>query len=357
MKHSVKLLKISLIPALFATLLFSCGKGNNNNNNTTPPELTESTNVKGYGIFSKINGIWDGSLTSGTSLPNFPSWVVDFRPISASQVSSKNELDSLNDIFMSLFLVYHNNEYKIGFRNGGGFAGMQRISYMIIDSVNETSTQSYYRFTDIIKGKNRSYTSFDFHNDSLIVKTYTNKNNTLQNPVMHFIWRAKLKDNTSCADAVSHFGFPKKQLVKDFSTTFNGMSESIFYDTQNDPYKEADQPYLGKTTITYSFAPNLTPDYQKKVILIIMTQPLFSGTTYNSQNLKYRSRYVVVPASDPNFVFNYMHPGTYYVYAVYDADGNLTANSGDYISYSNTTFTLGSKQELTKNVQINLAIP
>lgn len=341
---------------LVSLFLFSC-KDKNNNNNTNPPALTDTTNVMGYGIFSKINGIWDGALYSGTSLPNFPSYVVDFRPISASQVSAKNELDSLNDIFMSLFLVRHNNQYKIAFRNGGGFAGMQRISYMIIDSVNETSTQSYYRFTDIIKGKKRSSTSFDFHDDSLIVKTYTNKNNSLENPVMHFIWRAKLKDATTAAPVISHFDFPKKVMVKDFNSTFNGLAESIFYSKINDVYPEEDQPYLGKTTINFTLGGSITPDPNKKVILIIMTQPLFNGNLYNAANLKYRSRYVTVPSNDSNFEFNYMHPGTYYVYGIYDTDGNLSANSGDYISFGNTTFTLYDKGTTSKTVNISFAIP
>ena len=85
----------------------SCKKKPDNPTNQVP-ELTENTAVKGYNIFTKINGIWDGSLASGTSLPNFPSWVVDFRPISASQISAKNELDSLNDIFMSSFNITKN---------------------------------------------------------------------------------------------------------------------------------------------------------------------------------------------------------------------------------------------------------
>lgn len=334
----------------------SCKKKPDNPSNQVP-ELTENTAVKGYNIFTKINGIWDGSLASGTSLPNFPSWVVDFRPISASQISAKNELDSLNDIFMSMFIVLHNNEYKVGFRNGGGFAGMQRISYMVVDSVSETSTVSYYRFSDFVKGKKRAYTSFDFHDDSLIVKTYTNKNNTLDEPVMHFIWRSKLKDNTSFQAAATNFSFPKKTLVKNFSETFKDLLESIYYQTTGDPYPEGEQPYLGISNISYSFSPTITPNPNKNVLLVITTQPLFNGTTFLSQNIKYRSRYVSVPVSDPNFVFNYMHPGTYYLYAICDNDGNLAASSGDYMSLGNTTFTLNSKETISKNVLINFTIP
>lgn len=43
-------------------------------------------------------------MTSPTALGNFNEWVVDFRPISSSQVSAKNELDCINDIFMGFLL-------------------------------------------------------------------------------------------------------------------------------------------------------------------------------------------------------------------------------------------------------------
>ena len=88
-----------------------------------------------------------------------------------------------------------------------------------------------------------------------------------------------------------------------------------------------------------------------------MTQPLFSGAIPNLANLKYRSRYVVLSANDTSFEFNYMHPGTYYVYALYDADDNGTANSGDWLSTANVSFTLNAIGTTTVNPQINFTIP
>jgi uncharacterized protein (DUF2141 family) len=52
-----------------------------------------------------------------------------------------------------------------------------------------------------------------------------------------------------------------------------------------------------------------------------------------------------------------MHPGTYYLYAFYDADGNRTLNSGDYVSTSNATFTLGEKGMVSASAQINFQVP
>lgn len=73
------------------------------------PPIDNSSNVKGYSILEKLPGIWNGPVTSPTPLGSYPEWIVDFRPISPSQVSAKNELDSVNDIFMSFFIVKHNN--------------------------------------------------------------------------------------------------------------------------------------------------------------------------------------------------------------------------------------------------------
>ena len=74
-------------------------------------------------------------------------------------------------------------------------------------------------------------------------------------------------------------------------------------------------------------------------------------------NLKNRSRYVILAANDLNFTFNYMHPGTYYAYAMYDNDGNGTINTGDWFSAANTPFTLGALSTTTVNATINFQVP
>jgi hypothetical protein len=103
------------------------------------------------------------------------------------------------------------------------------------------------------------------------------------------------------------------------------------------------------------------PTAAKKVYLIVTTQPLFSGFTPQLQNIKYKSRYVIMDAASPSFVFNYMHPGSYYLYGLYDTDGNGTFSTGDYIALNgtnpNTTFTLGSQENKTVNLNLNFSIP
>ena len=353
-----------ILPLLFLILLVTSSCKDKQTTVTTPPATTTGStgpsiaNTVGFGVLSKLKGIWNGSVNSTTGLGNYPEWIVDFRPISENQISAKNELDTLNDIFMSFFIAKYNNEYRVAFRNGGSFVGMERVSYFLADSVSESTSKSYYRFSEILKGKSRAYTEVVLKNDSLIIKSYTNKYNTQPSPTPHMAWLAKLQDSTSCQASVTNFNFPVKSETKDFSNTFVGQTETIFYATSGapagDPYPETAQPYLGQTTVTYVHSASYTPIASRKVFLIVSTQPLFSGTTLN---LKNRSRYVVLAANDLNFTFNYMHPGTYYAYAMYDNDGNGAINTGDWFSAANTSFTLGALSTTTVNATINFQVP
>ena len=339
---------------------------NNDPDDTNPPDgscqlaaISETSEVMGYGMLEKVPGIWNGPVSSPTPLGSFPEWIVDFRPISAAQVSAKNELDSLNDIFMSFFLVKHNCEYKLAFRNGGGFAGLTRNSYMIIDSLNETSTRSYYRFVDPVSGGNRVYTEVTFKQDSLLMVTYTNKYNTLSDPSIHMHWRASLRDASSAQAAITHFNYPQKEVVRDFSTTFDNVQEAVFYSAAQDPYPEEEQPYLGVANVNVSISSPASVDPSKMVLIVLTTQPLFSGFSFQTQNLKYRSRYVFVGASNPTgYSFNYMHPGTYYINALYDSNGDRTFSSGDYTNLTfDTPITIASESAGSATVNINFQIP
>lgn len=321
--------------------------------------IDENSEVEGYGILAKLPGIWNGPVTSPTPLGSFPEWIVDFRPISSSQVSAKNELDPLNDIFMSFFICKYDNAYKLAFRNGGGFAGNVRNSYMIIDSVFESSSLSFYRFVDPIAGGTRVFTDVTFKDDSIIMHAYTNQFNTLSEPETHMIWKADLRDSTSTQDVVSFFDYPQKELVRDFSTTFLNEVEAVFYSASSDPYPEDEQPYLGESNVSISIANPAVVDPAKKVLIIVTTQPLFSGLSFNAANLKYRSRYVFVgAASTTGYDFNYMHPGDYYVNAIYDNNGDYNFSSGDYMnSQFDQPFTLYDNAMASVGVTIDFQIP
>ena len=170
------------------TFALQCKKDHSTDNPPAENPLTKIENTLGFGLLDKVKGIWNGPVTSSTPLGGYPEWIVDFRPISENQISAKNELDTLNSIHMSYFVAKYNNEYRVCFRNGGSFGGQTRVSYFLADSVSETTSQSYYRFAEIIKGRSRAYTEVIFRNDSLIMKSYTNKYNTLTAATANFLF-------------------------------------------------------------------------------------------------------------------------------------------------------------------------
>jgi hypothetical protein len=340
-----------------SALIVACHKNNTTNQNNTPPAITSSTPVLGYNLLGKICGIWAGGVTSATALGSYPDWVVDFRPISTGQVSAKNELDTANSIFMSFFITYYNNEYRLAFRNGGSFAGMTRVSYLLADSVLETGNQSYYRFSDFVKCTKRAYIEVFFRSDSIILRAYTNKLNTVEPAVLHMDWEAKLQDTTSCTAAKANFNYPQKVLVKNLAASFAGDSESIFYQPGEDPYPESAQPYLGISNLGYTVSSSVTLPSGANRYLLITTQPLINGFTLQPGNIIYLSRYVILRGNDETFRFNYMHPGSYYLYAFCDADGSGTLSSGDYVSTGNVPFTLAPLDSISATTQINYQIP
>ncbi|CAN5435057.1 hypothetical protein BH09BAC1_BH09BAC1_19770 [soil metagenome] len=350
MKHAWLLLLLIAFTA--------CDKGGTDEDKEVKP-LTDTTTVVGYGIMEDFAGIWNGPVNSTSALGSYPEWIVDFRPISAGQLTAKNELDSINDIFMGFFIAKAKDKYVMTFRNGGGFAGMQRVSYACCDSSYNNGTERYYRFVDFKAGFNRLYIEFRFRNDSVHMQSFTNKYNTLSAPTLHMQWDAKRMDGSASHLAAQQFGFPKKISVKDFATTFDSRSDAVFYNVEEDPYSQSEHPYLGNTLIDCSFGSAVQTQAGAKVILIITTQPLFAGLQYTPVNLKYRSRYVLLTgAHGSSYNFDYMHPGTYYLNAIYDTNGNLVPESGEFIQFPfDKAFTLSANDTIDISTQISLQIP
>lgn len=324
---------------------------------TPPPPITGGTDIKGYALLSKVCGIWNGPAMSTTALGSFNECILDFRPIHAAQVSAKNELDKDNSLYMSFFVIYDGNEYQVAFRNGGTFSGMTRTSYMQLDSLSEAGNVSYYRFVDFVKREKRTITEVRVWGDSLHIRSYTNKSNTLAQATLHMDWKAKLQSSEDYQEAKNKFGFPQKEMVKDLSTAFDNVTEAVYYVIADDPYPEAEQPYLGKATLSYTAAPNVNLQNGGKVILMVSTKPLVGTTGPITNNFKTRARNVILSSPDNSYTFGYLHPGTYYLYALYDKDGNRTISGGDYVSTTNTTFTLGEKGNTSASTQVNYLVP
>ncbi len=359
-RYNLRFMKYAFALFCICSLSFiACDKGGTDDKDDKTPPLTDTTTVLGYGILNDFIGIWNGPVTSTTPLGGYPEWILDFRPIAEAHLSGKAELDTVNDIFMGFFITKFEQKYVMAFRNGGGFAGLQRVSYAQCDSSYELGGERYYRFSDFKAGPNRVYAEFRFRNDSVYMQTFTNKYNNLSAPTLHMQWAAKRTDTTAVQVAKQHFGFPKKKLMKDLSTSFDSLTEAVFYDINNDPYRQMDHPYLGQTSVTCTFGSAVQPQAGAQVILIITTQPLFSGFNYVPANLKYRSRYVLLTGANANnYAFDYMHPGDYYLNAIYDTNADQVPQSGEFIQYPfDRPFTLLPNESINQATEIGFQIP
>jgi hypothetical protein len=285
---------------------------------------------------------------------SFPTWKVDLRPISAGQISARNELDSANNIHLSFFVAEYEGKPTLCFRNGGFFSGMERITYLFLDSV----AGSYYRFIEPVTQGRRAYAEVYFPApDSLVLASYTNKMGTTERPVLHMRWTARRHDTTAAGPAIAHFGYPKQAPVRSLNRAFDGRTEAIYYSPiQGDPYPSSQQPYMGRLRASYTHG-GYTPDPNRFVLLFTTTQPLVEGMQYFPDRLRYITRYVRIPAQRGSFVFEHIHPGSYYLYGLYDADGNGEPSSGDWFSVPGTPVTVSPETEVQASVGLTFRLP
>ncbi|MCS7188946.1 MAG: hypothetical protein RMJ66_04450 [Bacteroidia bacterium] len=306
-------------------------------------------------MLEHLLGIWEGPVISTTVIGDFPTWKVDFRPISSNQISARNELDSANNIHMSFFVVRYEGRDLLCMRNGGFFSGIERLTYLFLDS----ASQGYYRFVEPISKGQRAYVEIVMRGpDSLILSAYTNKFRSRPSPVLHMRWTARRLDTSAAFVVARSLRFPSKVPVRDFTTFLRGREEAIFYSPiANDPYPHTEQPYLSTLHARYRHGTSYIPSSDRNVILFTTLMPLVEGLQYKPENLRYITRYVRIPASKDGFIFWHIHPGRYYLYALYDADGNGMPSSGDWFSLYGQEVNIPPETSIQAEVQINFQIP
>lgn len=290
-------------------------------------QLKGVNKVKGFGIMYCLPGIWSGPVMSATSAGSFENWFVDLRPVSPTQISQFSLLDEKTINNFSIFVVKYNGENRIALRTEGCFANSCCITYEILDSVNEAS--GYYRFSDFVGGIKRAYTEFRFDGNRMTMEVYTSKFNKEKVVKLHTRWDAVLNDNDAAADAILKFKFPKYKKAKDFTGAFSGMTESIFFTFENDPYKSADQPYCGSVNVNISLSSEIVLKTEDEIEILLTTEPLFGGIIYKKENLKFASKFVYLKGDTQNFTIKNVHPGKYYIYSFVDLDGDKLHLSGD----------------------------
>jgi len=315
----------------------------------------DENRILGFSFFEKIIGQWEGPVNSSTPAGNFDVWYVDFRPVSASQVSQYSNMDANTVNYTSFFIVKHNEKLKIAMRTEGVFMNKGCVTYEVLDSVSEVN--GYYRFSDFQSGEKRAYTEFIFKDDKLTMQTFTNKFNKEQKLSLHSVWEAKLASRKAADKAKEFFGCPKPIMVKDFTNAFKNMKESIFFTFENDPYPSDPQPYVGSVTVNIEID-NFELKEEHELFIVLSTESVFEGLKFKKENLKYFSKYAFIPAYTKSFTFTNVHPGKYYLYSYNDVNGDKKHKSGDYMSSDiNNIIEVISNDKITAETIIDLKIP
>jgi len=324
---------------------------------TLPSSVDTSENeVLGYGFLKRIPGMWHGPVSTTTPAGNFPEWYVDFRPISAGQVSQFSMLDSQTINNLSFFIVKHNEQLKVAMRTEGCFNKECCVTYEVMDSVDEE--KAFYRFSDFQSGAKRAYTEFTFMKNEFLMEVYTNKFNKEKKLLLHSRWKTKLGDKKSAAKAIAHFNYPKPNMIKDFSDVFKNMKESIYYTFENDPYSSASQPYVGSVTVDIKISDELKVKKNDELFVLLTTESLFEGLKFKKENYKYFSKYVYLPIGTKTYTLRNVHPGKYYVYSYNDINQDKKHKSGDYMSSDlNNIITVPENGNVKVKTIIDFVIP
>jgi hypothetical protein len=286
--------------------------------------------INGSGIMYRLPGIWRGPVMSTTSAGSFNHWYADLRPVSPWQISQFSNLDDKTINNFSVFVVKYKGEKRIALRTEGCFANSCCITYEILDSVNEAT--GYYRFSDFIGGPQRAFTEFQFTDDKMTMEVYTSKFNTEKEVKLHTKWDAILMDNEAAQTSISEFKYPKSKKFADFENAFAGMSESIFFSFENDPYKTKDQPSMGTASFTILIDEKLKVNEYDQILVLLCTKPLWDGQNYLKGNEKFFARAVYIKHDVRDFTLNNIHPGNYYVYYFIDRNSDYQYVSGDCMS-------------------------
>lgn len=312
--------------------------------------------IAGFSFFDKIIGLWSGPVFSDTPAGSAEVWYVDFRPVSASQVSQFTSFDANTINYTSFFIVKHEGILKIAMRTEGVFMNKGCVTYEVMDSVDEAN--GYYRFSDFQSGIKRAYTEFIFSGEELIMQTFTTKFNTQQHVTLHSKWQAKLGDRSAANKTKELFGYPQPVMVKDFSDVFRGMNESIFYTFENDPYSTSSQPYVGSVTVNIIKDKRFTYAENHELFLVLTTESIFDGFVFDPEDLKYFSKYVFLPIKTESFTFQNVHPGTYFLYSFNDVNGDKKHSKGDYMSSDQrNSIEVSAKKNVIVETTIDFIIP
>ncbi len=355
--------------------------GTNPTDPTNPGTITEvnpvDITVDGFDFLEKMQGHWVGdNLVIATEYPWF-GW--DYRAISPSHTFGIHEGGSAGNLFTSFFATNYKGVRTIMARNGGVLNGIYRTSYFVMDRVENRADGKYYRLVDAIGGDGIMYMELKFPHtsDSLYFNSYTsNLGDRIPNRHMTFKGIKMHPELASEAAAVTEF--PQNTVEIDFANGFNqdylfvkdGLQEAnsaTFLAVQDandvftlaaqsgDPYTILDHPRLGYLQVAIDRGSVVPSD--QLLLMYLSRDPLTDEDGYFVQDVSTYDtllHFPVLSEGENEFLFTYLHPGTYYVTIVADMNGDFGPSEGD-ITHSQRMITidpLGEHQITIDNINV-----
>lgn len=255
------------------------------------------------------------------------------------------------EIYLPLFIANFKGTRTIMARNGGLLNGIYRTSYFVLDEVEQRPDGSkFYRLVDGHGGQRTMWMELRFKQDSLYFNSYTSRLGQ-DLPTRHMTFKAKKQNIDLAQTAATILNYPQNEVEFDFSNGFNesilqaapGAKSATFLaqdqtGTQTvfdlaplsgDPYTILDYNYLGYLSLNIS---RDTQTINKRLFLNLSKEPLTDTNGYFVNNLDAFNSILLFSELTDNqseFLYTYLHPGTYYVNITADMDNDGTISSGD----------------------------
>ncbi len=301
-------------------------------------------------LMDKLKGLWIGNMTLGDEKHKSSS--IDYRPIATSHIHGSFHAGSSGHLFTSFFITDFNGKRTIMARYGGVLNGVYKTSYLTLSKVAKGSKKSCYQFVDAYGGEERMWMELIFQGDQLKFNFY--ESSLGSKPKLQMQYKAMRKNQAVASDIAERLQFPQNIVDKDFSeglpTPKWGAAQTISSATylckddksplkslalkSNDPYSIAMLPYLAKIKVALKQSEQTKdnpliiylskePITDKQGKLLLEKGDLKKGLADGVYSAP------VIAANETNFVFQYLHPGNYYLTVICDRDANGYPSSGD----------------------------
>lgn len=366
------LMKISL--AMLCCGVFSCSTddvrniaGPTGGTDPNPPLSTEvnplDINNDGFDFLEKMQGHWTG--TNRVIADDYDWFGFDYRANSPSSVHGIFDGGSMGNLLTTFYVTDFKGKRTLMARNGGVLSGIYRISYFVLDKIENNDNGKYFRFVDAKGGANTMFMELRFKQDSLYFNAYTSRLGIQAPASRHMTFKGKKTDVVLAQAAAQELGFPQNVPAWDFSEGFveenlyvnpgdteaksaSFLAQSDTNDVFNlsfesgDPWRIDQQPHLGILNVNIERNEAIQ---DKSLIVYLSKEPLVDDFGYFVSDLSVFNsilQFSDLTSGESTYLYTYQHPGTYNVCVVADMDGDGVISEGDY-THANQTVTITSE--------------